>query len=164
MITGSKQKQILRDLPLCVAAKGKLCQIKTGLCSALAVAPACSFLNLERPLWISWTTKEGLEKVEFYHCNLKIRLLGSSMGRAWKLLHLKSKYKAGQNESQRDSPIRELRARGSRHPKVWAGMWTQRSTARIRLPGAEAAGAINVQEHWHGDFDKLLEMDCGLAG
>lgn len=54
--------------------------------------------------------------------------------------------------------------RANQHPQIWTDRWVQRIKAKVSLPGAEAAGTQNWQEHEDGNFGELLEVMCGPQG
>lgn len=60
-------------------------------------------------------------------------------------------------------PVKELRSQGKLQTKIWTHRQTQRIIAEIYLPGAEANEAIKWWGHQNGNFDKLLEAECGLT-
>ena len=60
-------------------------------------------------------------------------------------------------------PIRELRLQVKLPIQSLERQVNPESTAKICLPGVEAARAISWREQLKGNFDELLEAECGLA-
>ena len=56
-----------------------------------------------------------------------------------------------------------MRSQKNDHLEIRRDRQRHRITANTTLPGAEATGAVNRQEHFTGTLDEFLEAECGLA-
>lgn len=52
--------------------------------------------------------------------------------------------------------------KANHHTRIWRDRFIQRDSAKICPPVAKAAETINWWQHFSGDFDELLDAECGV--